>query len=153
MSVRLILGRAYGETAPVRVFSETFYADADLKPGSRLPLPDDHEDRGLYVVEGSISVAGQAFKLGRMMVFRPGDQISVAAGPAGARLIILGGATLGGPRYIWWNFVASSQDRIEAAKDEVAQGRLGSRPLRALTEASSDGAGRAWGRRSQLSRT
>ena len=51
MSVRLILGRAYGETAPVRVFSETFYADADLKPGSLLPLPDDHEDRGLYVVE------------------------------------------------------------------------------------------------------
>ena len=118
VSVRLILGRAYGETAPVRVFSETFYADADLKPGSRLPLPDDHEDRGLYVVEGSISVAGQAFESGRMMVFRPGDRISVAAGPAGARLIILGGATLGGPRYIWWNFVASSQDRIEAAKEE-----------------------------------
>lgn len=118
VSVRLILGRAYGETAPVRVFSETFYADADLKRGSRLPLPDDHKDRGLYVVEGSISVAGQAFESGRMMVFRPGDQISVAAGPAGARLIILGGATLGGPRYIWWNFVASSQDRIEAAKDE-----------------------------------
>ncbi len=115
---RLILGRAYGETAPVRVFSETFYADADLKPGSLLPLPDDREDRGLYVVEGSISVAGQAFESGRMMVFRPGDRISVAAGPAGARLIILGGATLGGPRYIWWNFVASSQDRIEAAKDE-----------------------------------
>ena len=106
------------ETAPACVFSETFYAAADLKPGSRLPLPDYHEDRGLYVVEGSISIAGQAFELGRMMVFRPGDQISVAAGPAGARLIILGGATLGGPRYIWWNFVASSQDRIEAAKDE-----------------------------------
>ena len=98
--------------------SETFYADADLRPGSRLPLPDDHEDRGLYVVEGSISVAGQAFESGRMMVFRPGDRISVAAGPGGARLIILGGATLGGPRYIWWNFVASSQDRIEAAKEE-----------------------------------
>jgi redox-sensitive bicupin YhaK (pirin superfamily) len=118
VSVRLILGRSYGETAPVRVFSETFYADAGLKPGARLPLPNDHEDRGLYVVEGSISVAGQSFEAGRMMVFRPGDQISVAAGPAGARLILLGGATLAGPRYIWWNFVASSQDRIEAAKAE-----------------------------------
>ena len=118
VSIRLILGQAYGETAPVQVFSETFYADVDLKPGTRLPLPDDHEDRGLYVVEGSISVAGQAFESEQMMVFRPGDRISVAAGPAGARLIILGGATLGGPRYIWWNFVASSQDRIEAAKDE-----------------------------------
>jgi redox-sensitive bicupin YhaK (pirin superfamily) len=118
VSVRLIIGRAYGETAPVRVFSETFYADADLKPGSLLPLPDDHEDRGLYVVEGSISVAGQAFESGRMMVFRPRDRISVAAGPTGARLIILGGATLGGPRYIWWNFVGSSRDRIEAAKEQ-----------------------------------
>jgi redox-sensitive bicupin YhaK (pirin superfamily) len=118
VSVRLILGRAYGKTAPVRVFSETFYADADLKPGSLLPLPDDHEDRGLYVVEGSISVAGQTFESGRMMVFRPEDRIGVAAGPAGARLILLGGATLEGPRYIWWNFVASSQDRIEAAKEE-----------------------------------
>src|SRR5208283_3869439 len=73
---------------------------------------------GLYVLEGSISVAGQSFDAGQMMVFRPKDRISVAAGPAGARLIILGGATLGGPRFIWWNFVASSQDRIEAAKDE-----------------------------------
>ena len=80
----MILGRAYGKTAPVQVFSETFYADADLRPGSLLPLPDDHEDRGLYVVEGSNSVAGQAFESGRMMVFRPGDRISVAAGPAGA---------------------------------------------------------------------
>jgi redox-sensitive bicupin YhaK (pirin superfamily) len=65
VSVRVILGRAYGETAPVQVFSETFYADADLGPGALLPLPDDHEDRGLYVVEGSISVAGQAFESGR----------------------------------------------------------------------------------------
>ena len=53
-----------------------------------------------------------------MMVFRPRDRISVAAGPSGARLIILGGATLGGPRYIWWNFVGSSRDRIEAAKEQ-----------------------------------
>ena len=59
VSVRLIIGRAYGETAPVRLFSETFYADAELKPGSLLPLPDDHEDRALYVVEGSISAAAR----------------------------------------------------------------------------------------------
>jgi redox-sensitive bicupin YhaK (pirin superfamily) len=72
----------------------------------------------LLGIQGSISVAGQAFEAGRMMVFRPGDRISVAAGPAGARLILLGGATLGGPRYIWWNFVASSQERIETAKEQ-----------------------------------
>ena len=58
VSLRLILGRAYGEAAPARVFSETFYADVELKPSARIPLPHDHEDRGLYILEGSISVAG-----------------------------------------------------------------------------------------------
>lgn len=118
ISVRLILGDAYGKTAPAKMLSETFYADVKLEPGSRLPMPDNHEDRGIYIVDGSISVAGQAFESGQMMVFRPGDQITVAAGDRGARLMILGGATFNGPRYIWWNFVASSRERIEAAKLE-----------------------------------
>ncbi|MCR9125310.1 MAG: pirin family protein [Rhodobacteraceae bacterium] len=116
-TVRLILGTAYGETAPVRATSEMFYADAVLEPGAALPLPDDHEDRGIYVVGGSITVAGDTFEAGRMMVFRPGDRISVQAGPQGARLMLLGGATMGGSRHIWWNFVASSKDRIDAAKE------------------------------------
>lgn len=83
-NVRLILGRAYGETAPTSVFSETFYGDAELQAGARLPLPDDHEDRGVYIVEGSVSVADQKFEAGRMMVFRPKDKITVAAGVRGA---------------------------------------------------------------------
>ncbi|MEQ1956638.1 pirin family protein [Mesorhizobium sp. CN2-181] len=118
VSVRLILGTAYGKVAPATMLSETFYADVKLLAGSRLPLPDDHEDRGIYIVEGSISVAGQDFEAGQMMVFRPGDRITVGAGDRGARLMILGGATFNGPRYIWWNFVASSQERIELAKAE-----------------------------------
>jgi redox-sensitive bicupin YhaK (pirin superfamily) len=118
VSVRLILGNAYGKNAPARMFSETFYADVTLEAGRRLPMPDDHEDRGIYIVEGSISVAGQEFEASQMMVFRPGDRITIAAGDQGARLMILGGATFPGPRYIWWNFVASSQERIEEAKAE-----------------------------------
>lgn len=118
VSLRLILGTAYGQAAPATMFSETFYADVRMEPGSLLPMPDDHEDRGLYVVEGSISVAGRDYAASHMMVFRPGDRITVAAGDRGARLMILGGATLAGPRYIWWNFVASSKERIEAAKAE-----------------------------------
>ena len=129
VSLRLILGRAYGEAAPARVFSETFYADVELKPGARIPLPHDHEDRGLYILEGSISVAGQTFEAGQMMVFRPKDRIAVAAGPTGARLILLGGATLGGPRYLWWNFVASSQEKIDAAKEEWRKGDWGHGPF------------------------
>ncbi|MFG1235641.1 pirin family protein [Xanthobacter autotrophicus DSM 597] len=118
VSVRLILGDAYGQKAPATMFSETFYADVTLEAGCRLPMPDNHEDRGIYILEGSIAVAGQEYEAAQMMVFRPGDRITVAAGGRGARLMILGGATLGGPRYIWWNFVASSKDRIEQAKAE-----------------------------------
>ena len=116
-SVRLILGSAYGETAPVETASEMFYADAVLQAGAGIPLPDNHEDRGVYVVEGSVTVAGDTFEAGQMMVFRPGDNVSLHAGPQGARLMLLGGATLEGPRHIWWNFVASSKERIEEAKE------------------------------------
>lgn len=122
VGARLILGTAWGERAPVKTFTEMFYADVELAPGARVPLPDGHEDRGLYVVSGSVTIAGQPFGAMQMMTFRPGDRLSVTAGPEGARLMLLGGETLGGPRYIWWNFVASSKERIEAAKEAWRQG-------------------------------
>ena len=115
--LRLILGEAFGAKAPVETATRMYYADAILDAGAKLPMPDDHEDRGIYVVSGSITVAGDTFEAGRMMVFRPGDQISVTAGQQGARLMLLGGDTLNGPRHIWWNFVASSRDKIDAAKE------------------------------------
>lgn len=125
IEARLILGRAYGETAPATMHSDTFYLDVTLAARARFPLPVDHEDRGIYITEGSVSIAGQEFQAGQMMVFRPGDAITVAAGDRGARLMALGGATLNGPRHIWWNFVASSRERIEAAKQEWREARWG----------------------------
>jgi len=115
-SARLILGSAWGERAPVTMHSDIFYADVTLAPNGILPLPDDHEDRGIYVLQGEIEIAGETFEAGRMMVFRPGDRIAVRAGAQGARIMALGGETLNGPRYMWWNFVSSSPDRIEEAK-------------------------------------
>ena len=120
--VRLILGSAWGAYAPVKTFTETFYADVILAAGAKLPLPDDHEDRGVYVVEGSILVAGTSFAAGQMMVFRTGDRISLTAGERGARVMVLGGETMNGPRYISWNFVASSQERIDAAREAWRKG-------------------------------
>ena len=117
VEARLILGDAYGESSPVTMQSETFYLDVVLQPGASFPLPDNHEDRGIYVIEGSIDVVGDTFEAGRMMVFRPGDRISAKAGPQGARLMLLGGATMNEQRYIWWNFVSSSKDRIAEAKE------------------------------------
>jgi hypothetical protein len=116
--VRVILGHAFGERSPVTMQSETFYLDVLLEPGAKFPLPDDHEDRGLYVTQGSVEIGGETFEAGRMMIFRPGDPISVRAGAQGARLMALGGATMNQSRYIWWNFVSSSKDRIEQAKED-----------------------------------
>jgi redox-sensitive bicupin YhaK (pirin superfamily) len=115
--VRLILGHAWGQRVGLDMPSEVFYADARLQPHASIPLPDDHEDRGVYILDGEVSCAGQTFEAGRMLVFRPGDRVSVQAGPQGARVMLLGGATMDGPRFIWWNFVASSRERIEAAKE------------------------------------
>ncbi|MEO0752392.1 MAG: pirin family protein [Pseudomonadota bacterium] len=119
--VRLILGSAYGEVSPVTMQSETFYLDVVLEAGAQFPLPDNHEDRGVYVSAGSIEIAGDVFEAGRMMVFRPGDLISMRAGEQGARLMALGGETLNEQRYLWWNFVSSSKDRIEEAKEAWKQ--------------------------------
>jgi len=114
--VRLILGAAWGAKgadAP----SDALYADAILVAGAVLPLPDTHEDRGVYILQGDVTVGGITHHAGEMLVFRPGDRLGVKAGAQGARLMVLGGATMEGPRHIWWNFVASSKERIEAAKE------------------------------------
>ena len=125
IDAKLILGSAYGETAPAQMYSETFYLDVTLTAHALFPMPDNHEDRGIYITEGSILIAGQSYAAGQMMIFRPGDKITVQAGERGARLMALGGATLNGPRYIWWNFVASSEEKIEEAKREWREARWG----------------------------
>ena len=111
----------YGLRNPVRTFSDMFYADAQLDAGARLPFDPEHEDRGLYVVGGEIEVTGRPFGPGQMMIFRPGDPIQITATEE-ARLILLGGDTLDGPRHIWWNFVASSEERLDAAKEAWREG-------------------------------
>jgi len=121
-SLRLILGTAYGAKAPVSTFSEMFYADATLQPQAKLPLPDDHEDRGVYILEGEVCVFGDVFTAGRMLVFHPGDAITITAGAQGARLMVLGGETLNEPRYISWNFVSSEKDKIRTAAEEWRRG-------------------------------
>jgi redox-sensitive bicupin YhaK (pirin superfamily) len=128
LRLRLVAGEAWGLRAPVAVSSPLFYADATLAPGTSAPLPDGHEERGAYVVEGSVEVAGQAFEAGRMLLFRAGDGITLRAGPLGARLLLLGGAAMDGPRFLFWNFVSSSRERIEEAKADWKAGRFGAVP-------------------------
>lgn len=118
--VKLLLGSLYGERSPVTVHSDMFYADAVLSAGAKIPLRPDHEERGLYTVEGEIKVAGDVFKSGQMMTFHTGGEITIEA-ITNARLILLGGESIG-ERYLWWNFVASSQEKIDEAKEAWRQG-------------------------------
>lgn len=114
---RVILGDVYGVSSPVNTATETLYADVLLQPGAKLPLPDNHEDRGLYVVDGAVRLADLEIPQGQMLVFADGPAM-VQAGGQGARVMLFGGAVADGPRHIWWNFVASDRDMIEAAKEE-----------------------------------
>jgi redox-sensitive bicupin YhaK (pirin superfamily) len=124
IAVTVVAGTAYGAESPVLVFSQTLYADAHLAAGARLPLPDEHAERAVYILDGFIAVAGDRFDAGTLLVFRPGDAITLVAGPA-SRVLLVGGAPLDGPRHLWWNFVSSRPERIEAAKADWVAGRFG----------------------------
>lgn len=117
--VRLITGALYGARSPVLTLSEMFYADAALETGARLDVPAEQEERAAYVVEGSMEVSGdgETFVAGQLVVFRPGAEV-VLRTPEGGRLMLLGGEPSDGPRHIWWNFVSSSRERIEQAKED-----------------------------------
>ena len=123
ISARIVAGSLYGASSPVKTHSDLFYADVQLQAGAALPLPTEHEERGVYVAEGEIEIAGQVFAAARLLVFRPGDAITIRARTE-ARVMLLGGEPMEGPRHIWWNFVSSSKDRIEAAKDDWKQARF-----------------------------
>ena len=121
--LRLIVGTLYGARSPVVVFSEMFYADAELRNGARLDIPAEHAERAIYVVAGRIEIAGAPIDAGRLIVLGPGADIAIAASGA-ARLLLFGGAPMDGPRHLWWNFVSSSQERIEQAKEDWKAGRF-----------------------------
>jgi len=127
ITARLIAGEAFGARSPLRTPSETLYADMRLAAGARLPIEPTYEERALYTIAGEIEVAGDAFGPGQLLVLRPGDPITVRA-RTDARFMLFGGAPMGGPRYIWWNFVSSRPERIEQAKEEWAQGRFDTVP-------------------------
>jgi redox-sensitive bicupin YhaK (pirin superfamily) len=114
-TVRVVMGSLYGQTSPAAFPHACFYAEAVLAPSAVLPLDPDYDERAVFVVSGEIAVAGETFGASRLLVFRPGDRISILA-VSQARLMLLGGEPMDGPRHIWWNFVSSSKDRIDAAK-------------------------------------
>jgi redox-sensitive bicupin YhaK (pirin superfamily) len=123
VKLRLLAGSAYGRTSPVRIFSPLFYAEAELPSGASLSLPEEHEQRGIYVLSGTLSCDGESIEERALAIFNPGGAPSVRA-ETPARILLLGGAPPDGPRYIEWNFVSSSRERIELAKKQWQAGEF-----------------------------
>jgi redox-sensitive bicupin YhaK (pirin superfamily) len=121
--LRVLLGSAYGAESPVRTLSSLFYVEALLGAGAELPISRDDDERAAYIVEGTVSSGMERFTAGQMLVFTRGAPARLLA-DTDARVMLLGGASLDGPRHIDWNFVSSSKERIEQAKQDWKEGRF-----------------------------
>jgi redox-sensitive bicupin YhaK (pirin superfamily) len=121
VSVRLLVGTGFGAASPVPGASPLFHADVHLDAGTRVALPVEHEERAVLVIDGEVEVDGERIEPRHLAVVDPGDAVVRAS--TRARVMTFGGAPVG-KRYIWWNFVASTQDRIEAAKADWAARRF-----------------------------
>ena len=119
---RLIAGKAFGATAKVKTFSPMFYLHAELQSGASFSAPSDESERALYVVNGEVEADGQTYHGGQMLVFAKGRDATVRA-KASSKIMVLGGEPIG-PRFIEWNFVHSSKERIEQAKADWRAGRM-----------------------------
>jgi hypothetical protein len=107
--------------------SPWFYTEVSAEAGTSVPLDPDHEERAIYLVDGEVEIAGDRYEGPRLLIFRPGDRITVKT-ILPTRMMFLGGDALEGPRHLWWNFVSSSKERIEQAKQDWKTGRFAAVP-------------------------
>lgn len=119
---RLIAGKGFGAEAKVKTHSPMFYAHWALEAGAKAQLPAEYPERAAYVAAGEVEVDGHSYGAGKMLVFQPGEPVLFTA-LSPAIVMLLGGEPVG-PRFIDWNFVASSKDRLEQAKADWRAGRM-----------------------------
>ena len=122
-NLRVIMGSAYGLQSPVLTYSPTLYLEAMLPTDGTLVLLDEADERAVYVVAGSVAIGADVYGEGTLAVLRQGATVPLRA-HAETRVIVVGGAAVG-PRHIWWNFVSSSEVRIERAKRDWLEMRMG----------------------------
>ena len=120
--MRLIAGNAYGLGNDVVVHSPLFYLHVKLEAGAKIDLPTEHSERAIYITSGSLELSGRTYSNGQMIVFSKNEEATVRS-KKNSEFMILGGEPLG-ERFIWWNFVSSSKERIEQAKAEWRSGRF-----------------------------
>ncbi|MDP2119762.1 MAG: pirin family protein [Hoeflea sp.] len=121
---RVVMGSFGGSVSPVPQHVGTLYVDLALEPSCSAPFDANWEERAIYLLDGELEIAGDRFGPDQLLVLRPGDAITLTAGPKGARMMLFGGETIPTKRHIWWNFVSSSKERIEQAKAEWRSGRF-----------------------------
>lgn len=125
--LRVVAGRGYGEESPVRVFADTLYVAIDLDADGEVAPDAAHRERALYVLDGEAQLDGADLPAMHLVVLDDGVRHRLRA-KTPLKAMLLGGEPLDGPRHLWWNFVSSSKDRIEQAKDDWRDGRLGAVP-------------------------
>ena len=123
LKARVIAGSAFGARSSVEMVSDWFYVEVTADAYTSVPLDATYEERAIYLVEGEVEIAGERFAAPQMLIFRPGDAITIKAVQK-TRMMFLGGTAMEGPRHIWWNFVSSRKERIEAAKEDWKSGRF-----------------------------
>ena len=127
MEMTVVAGHAFGLRSPVQVMGGTLYVSIDLAAGATLRIPSEHAERALYPVRGELQLDGEPLPLNTLAVLDAGSEpILRAASPS--RVMLLGGEPLDGPRLVWWNFVASTRERIEQAKSDWREGRFAAVP-------------------------
>jgi hypothetical protein len=120
MSLRVMLGEAFGVISPVKTYSPTLYLEAQLKAGAVFALPDGIEERAVYVVSGRLQARDTTIPCHCLAAFDPVPRIELTA-IEDSRLVVIGGHPLG-KRTVWWNLVATRRDLIERAKSEWRAG-------------------------------
>jgi redox-sensitive bicupin YhaK (pirin superfamily) len=125
--IRVLVGEAFGVRSPVRSYSETLYLDLQASAGSALTLPASALERAIFTLDRGLIVDGEVLGANTLAVLSGESTIEVRA-PDAARYLVIGGEPLDGPRTIWWNFVATSHERIEAAKQRWREQHFGKVP-------------------------
>ncbi len=127
VQARIIAGSAFGERSPLETSSETLYAELVMEAGSSVQIDATVDERAIYVLNGGMCIGHDAFEAHQLVVLKRGVPVVIEAQQA-TRLMLFGGDPMTEARYIWWNFVSSRPERIEAAKEEWRRGQFDSVP-------------------------
>lgn len=127
VSARVIMGSLWGRRAPTTCYAETIYAEINLAPGGSIPVDAEADERAVMLVAGDASIDGEPLPLYALLLLKPGEAMVLRSGQGG-KVMLLGGEAFTSHRYVYWNFVSSSRERIEQAKEDWKAGRFAKVP-------------------------